>query len=168
MLEEIRDASVQNKEKCASCHLKFVCAGGSPCSSHFASLANQGRSDLRAAEPYCETFMDLTHDMLWELGLAGVDGRAPAGEYAAPRLFNAMDGAGAHCARPNTKAIDRAFEVGSYHCVCVLESDVPEGAPIVRQNLCGRRPAGAGGEFRRHRSRLRRIVAADGEPGPRS
>ncbi len=37
----------------------------------------------------------------------------------------------AHCARPNTKAIDRAFEVGSYHCVCVLESDVPEGAPIV-------------------------------------
>ena len=131
VLEEIRGASVQNKEKCASCHLKFVCAGGSPCSSHFASLANQGRSDLRAAEPYCETFMDLTHDMLWELGLAGVDGKAPAGEYPAPRLFNAMDGAGAHCARPNTKAIDRAFEVGSYHCVCVLESDVPEGAPIV-------------------------------------
>ena len=131
VLEEIRGASVQNKEKCASCHLKFVCAGGSPCSSHFASLANQGRSDLRAAEPYCGTFMDLTHGMLWELGLAGVDGKAPAGEYPPPRLFNATDGAGAHCARPNTKAIDRAFEVGSYHCVCVLESDVPEGAPIV-------------------------------------
>jgi radical SAM protein with 4Fe4S-binding SPASM domain len=131
VLEEIRGASVQKKEKCASCHLKFICAGGSPCSSHFASLANQGRSDLHAAEPYCETFMDLTHDMLWELGLIGVDAKAPAGKYAAPRLFNAMDGAGAHCAGPNTKAIDRAFEVGSYHCVCVLESDVPEGAPNV-------------------------------------
>ena len=40
-----------------------------------------------------------------------------------------MDGAGAVCARPNTKAIDRAFEVGSYHCTCVLESDVAEGVP---------------------------------------
>ena len=49
------------------------------------------------------------------------------GGYAPACLFNAMDGAGAHCARPNTLATDRAFEVGSYHCVCVLESDVAEG-----------------------------------------
>ena len=76
VLEEIRAASVQNKEKCADCHLKFLCAGGSPCSSHFASLAHQGRSDLRAAEPYCETFLELTHDMLWELGRAGLETRA--------------------------------------------------------------------------------------------
>src|SRR5262249_13060551 len=45
----------------------------------------------------------------------------------APRLYNAMEGAGARCARPNTVPIYRAFEVGSYHCVCVLESDVEEG-----------------------------------------
>jgi len=131
VLEEIRAASVQNKENCAGCHLKFICAGGSPCSSHFASLANQGRSDLRAAEPYCDTLKDVTHDMLWELGLAGVGERATTGAYEAPRLFNAMEGAGAVCAHPNTRAIDRAFEVGSYHCVCVLESDVAEGAPIL-------------------------------------
>jgi radical SAM protein with 4Fe4S-binding SPASM domain len=131
VLEEIRAASVQNKENCAGCHLKFICAGGSPCSSHFASLANQGRSDLRAAEPYCDTLKDITHDMLWELGLAGVGQRPAAKAYETPRLFNAMEGAGAVCAHPNTRAIDRAFEVGSYHCVCVLESDVAEGAPIL-------------------------------------
>jgi radical SAM protein with 4Fe4S-binding SPASM domain len=130
VLEEIRGISVQNKDKCAGCHLKFICAGGSPCSSHFASLANQGKSDLRAAEPYCQTFMDLTHDMLWELGLAGVSETAAAGKYVAPRVYNAMDSAGSLCARPNTRAVDRAFEVGSYHCVCVLESDVQEGAPV--------------------------------------
>ncbi len=124
VLEEIRGVSVQNKDKCAGCHLKFLCAGGSPCSSHFASLANQGKSDLRAAEPCCQTFMDLTHDMLWELGLAGVTETAQAGKYEPPRIYNAMDGAGAHCMRPNNQAVDRAFEVGSYHCVCVLESDV--------------------------------------------
>jgi radical SAM protein with 4Fe4S-binding SPASM domain len=130
VLEEIRAASVQNKEKCADCHLKFLCAGGSPCSSHFASMAHQGRSDLRAAEPYCETFLELTHDMLWELGLAGLDGAPAAAAYEPPRLYNAMEGAGAACARPNTKAIDRSFEVGSYHCTCVLESDVAEGMPV--------------------------------------
>ena len=129
-MRQIRGVSVQNRENCSDCHLKFLCAGGSPCSSHFASLATRGKSDLRAAEPYCDTFMELTHDMLWELGSAGVPARKNGGAYDPPRLHNAMDGAGAHCARPNTVAFDNAFEVGSYHCVCVLESDVEEGKAI--------------------------------------
>ena len=71
----------------------------------------------------------------WELGLAGVETRIMSNGYEAPRLYNAMEGAGAKCARPNTTAVDRAFEVGSYHCVCVLESDVAEGVafkPVVK------------------------------------
>jgi radical SAM protein with 4Fe4S-binding SPASM domain len=130
VLEQIRAASVQNKEVCSDCHLKFLCAGGSPCSSHFASLATRGRSNIQAAEPYCETYIDLTHDMLWELGTAGIPANGTGGGYEAPRLYRAMDGAGAHCARPNTVATDHAFEVGSYHCICVLESDVDEGASL--------------------------------------
>jgi radical SAM protein with 4Fe4S-binding SPASM domain len=127
-LDQVRNVSVQNRELCSDCHLKFLCAGGSPCSSHFASLATRGKSDLHSAEPYCETFMDATHAMLWELGLAGVPANGGNGGYEAPRLYNAMEGAGSQCARPNTIARNRAFEVGSYHCVCVLESDVAEGA----------------------------------------
>ena len=125
-------------EQCSDCHLKFLCAGGSPCSSHFGSLATKGKGDFRAAEPYCETFMGLTHDMLWELGLAGVTTAAQSNSYQPPQVYNAMEGAGAKCARPNTTPVDRAFEVGSYHCVCVLESDVEEGvafkpiSPIVQ------------------------------------
>jgi radical SAM protein with 4Fe4S-binding SPASM domain len=130
ILDEIRGTTVQARENCAGCHLKFICAGGSPCSSHFASLATRGKSDIRAAEPYCETYKQLTHDMLWELGLAGAGAVAADGTYEAPRLINCMDGAGAHCARPNTVAVDGAFEVGSYHCVCVLEGDVQEGVAI--------------------------------------
>ncbi len=130
VLDQVRGVSVQNREKCSDCNLKFLCAGGSPCSSHFASLATRGKSDLHAAEPYCETFLDLTHDMLWELGTAGMpEGTAGSG-YQPPQLYGAMEGAGAVCARPNTVAIDRAHEVGSYHCVCVLESEVPEGAVV--------------------------------------
>jgi radical SAM protein with 4Fe4S-binding SPASM domain len=130
VLEEIRATSVQTRENCASCHLKFICAGGSPCSSHFASLATRGRSDIRAAEPYCATYDELTHEMLWELGTAGVETIATGSGYAPPRLFNCMDGAGAKCARPNTVATDHAFEVGTYHCVCVLEGDVEEGVAL--------------------------------------
>lgn len=131
VLGQVRDVSVQTREKCSDCHLKFLCAGGAPCSSHFASLATRGKSDLRAAEPYCETFLEVTHDMLWELGTAGVPADRPTADgYQAPRLFGSMEGAGAVCARPNTVPIDRAHEVGSYHCVCVLESDVAEGAVV--------------------------------------
>jgi tRNA 2-thiouridine synthesizing protein A len=130
VLEQIRDVSVQNREKCSDCHLKFLCAGGAPCSSHFASLATRGKSDLRAAEPYCDTFLELTHDMLWELATEGLPQRPAGNGYEAPQVIGAMEGAGAVCARPNTVAIDRAHEMGSYHCVCVLESDVPEGSPV--------------------------------------
>lgn len=91
VLDQIRDVSVQNREKCSDCHLKFLCAGGSPCSSHFASLATRGRSDLHSAEPYCETFLDLTHDMLWELGTAGLPRLASGNGYEPPQLFGAME-----------------------------------------------------------------------------
>ncbi|HWQ13207.1 MAG TPA: PqqD family peptide modification chaperone [Roseiflexaceae bacterium] len=139
VLREVRAASVQQKEICNGCHLKFLCAGGSPCSSYFGSLATRGKGDFLAAEPYCETFMDLTHDMLWEqarpdVGFSmlavGLPNAPIHGQYAAPVLYKAMEGQGAHCMRPNTVAIDRAFEVGGYHCVCVLEPDVAEGAAL--------------------------------------
>ncbi len=130
LLSELRSASVQQRELCNDCHLKFICAGGSPCSSYFGSLATRGKGDFLAAEPYCESFMDITHDMLWEQATAGIRTTNTDGKYLAPMLYNAMEGQGAQCMRPNTVATDRAFEVGSYHCVCVLEPDVAEGVAM--------------------------------------
>jgi radical SAM protein with 4Fe4S-binding SPASM domain len=131
LLQEVRRASVQQKEVCNDCHLKFICAGGSPCSSYFGSLATRGKGDFLAAEPYCETFMDQTHDMLWEQATQDIEiSNTRNGEYATPVLYSAMEGQGARCMRPNTVATDRAFEVGSYHCVCVLEPDVGEGVAM--------------------------------------
>jgi radical SAM protein with 4Fe4S-binding SPASM domain len=130
LLQEVRRTSVQQRELCNDCHLKFICAGGSPCSSYFGSLATKGKGDFLAAEPYCETFMDLTHDMLWEQATAGIRTVNNTGQYHAPLLYNAMEGQGAKCMRPNTVAKDRAFEVGAYHCVCVLEPDVEEGVAM--------------------------------------
>ena len=130
ILEEIRRASVQQRELCNDCHLKFICAGGSPCSSYFGSLATRGKGDFLASEPYCETFMDITHDMLWEQATAGIRTVNNDGVYQSPLVYNAMEGQGAVCMRPNTVATDRAFEVGSYHCTCVLEPDVAEGVAM--------------------------------------
>jgi radical SAM protein with 4Fe4S-binding SPASM domain len=150
LLQEVRRASVQQKEVCNDCHLKFICAGGSPCSSYFGSLATRGKGDFLAAEPYCTTFMDQTHDMLWEqampdfgfsiadvgLDAEAIQNRVPRrGESkiqndTPPTLYKSMEGQGAHCMRPNTVATDRAFEVGGYHCVCVLEPDVAEGVAM--------------------------------------
>ncbi len=128
ILQEIRANSVQHREGCNECHLKFLCGGGTNCSSYFDSLATRGKGSFQAAEPYCETYMDLTHDLLWEQATQGV-GPIPAG-YAAPAIYNAMEGQGAVCARPHTTATDSAFEVGSFHCACVLQGDVADGLKV--------------------------------------
>ncbi|HMA34134.1 MAG TPA: PqqD family peptide modification chaperone [Chloroflexia bacterium] len=128
ILQEIRANSVQHRAGCNECHLKFLCGGGTSCSSYFDSLATRGQGSFQAAEPYCETFMDLTHDLLWEQASQNV-GAPPAG-YQAPTIYNAMEGQGAVCARPHTRATDSAFEVGSFHCACVLQGDVADGLQV--------------------------------------
>jgi TusA-related sulfurtransferase len=79
-------------------------------------------------EPYCETYMDLTHDLLWEQASHGVKA-IPMG-YSAPVIYNAMERQGAACAKPNTAVLDSAFEVGSFHCACVLQADVADGLKV--------------------------------------
>lgn len=128
ILKEIRAGSVQKREGCSDCHLKFLCGGGTNCSSYFDSLATRGKGSFMAAEPYCETYMDITHDLLWELASDGV-GPLPSG-YAAPIIYNAMEGEGAACSRPHTNTLDHAFEVSSFHCACVLQGDVADGLKV--------------------------------------
>jgi radical SAM protein with 4Fe4S-binding SPASM domain len=128
ILQEIRANSVQRREGCNECHLKFICGGGTNCSSYFDSLATRGKGSFQAAEPYCETFMDLTHDLLWEQASQRVR-NIPEG-YSAPIIYNAMEGQGAACAKPNTATLDSAFEVGSFHCACVLQADVADGMKV--------------------------------------
>lgn len=128
ILQEIRANTVQRREGCNECHLKFICGGGTNCSSYFDSLATRGKGSFQAAEPYCETFMDLTHDLLWEQASQRV--RSVPQGYSAPVVYNAMEGQGAACARPNTNTLDSAFEVGSFHCACVLQSDVADGMKV--------------------------------------
>ncbi len=128
ILQEIRANSVQHREGCNECHLKFICGGGTNCSSYFDSLATRGKGSFQAAEPYCETFMDLTHDLLWEQASQGV-GMISKG-YSAPVIYNAMEGQGAACAKPNMTVLDSAFDVGSFHCACVLQADVADGMKV--------------------------------------
>lgn len=128
ILQGIRDNSVQKREGCSDCHLKFLCGGGTSCSSYFDSLATRGRGSFQAADPYCETFMDMTYDLLWELASENV-GKSPSASDTA-QLFHAMEGEGALCSRPHTRELDSAFEVGSFHCSCVLQEDVEEGRKV--------------------------------------
>ncbi|HET9493157.1 MAG TPA: PqqD family peptide modification chaperone [Chloroflexia bacterium] len=128
ILQEIRANSVQHREGCNECHLKFICGGGTNCSSYFDSLATRGKGSFQAAEPYCETFMDLTHDLLWEQASQGVKS-IPRG-YSSPVIYNAMERQGAACAKPNMAVLDSAFEVGSFHCACVLQADVADGMKV--------------------------------------
>ena len=125
VLQALRETSVQNREGCSECHLKFLCGGGTGCSAWLNSLATEGRGSFQAAEPYCETYMDMTYDLLWQEATPEHPSTS-----ALPKIHRSMEGEGAECARPYTRALDRSVEVGSFHCSCVLQADVDEGKRV--------------------------------------
>ncbi len=75
-----------------------------------------------APDPYCESYMDLFEDILWELAQPtqvnsgeSTDGR--------PQLFASMDAVLPACAASDVKVTNAAFEVAGFHCTCVLATE---------------------------------------------
>ena len=58
-------------------------------------------------------------ELMWELATAGIDRI----EDSLPVLYRAMGNELQSCALDGNKVIDAAFEVGTYHCACVLAMD---------------------------------------------
>jgi radical SAM protein with 4Fe4S-binding SPASM domain len=125
IMNRCRNNSVIDKQECRECYLRFFCGGGCTSHSFYASEVDTGKGSISAVDPYCSTYKSLLEDILWDLATEGIVENNGTG-YEAPLVYNAMDhklpghfGAG-------IKSTDKNFEVGCYHCSCVLSVDVED------------------------------------------
>jgi len=120
-----RALSVQDKAECRECYLEYFCGGGCTAHSYYASEVDTGKGAVTALDPYCSTYKSLFEDIIWELASEGVTPENGKG-YTPPVVYNAMDSKLPGHLGNGIKSIDKNFDVGCYHCSCVLSVDVED------------------------------------------
>ncbi len=131
-----RKNSVQDKPECRECYLEYFCGGGCTSHSFYASEADTGKGSITAPDPYCSTYKSLFDDIIWELASEGVVAQDVKG-YSTPLVFNAMDVKLPGHFGKGIKSIDKKFEVGCYHCSCVLSVDVEDDEEVCKPEIKG-------------------------------
>ncbi|MBI5410246.1 MAG: methyltransferase domain-containing protein [Nitrospirae bacterium] len=131
-----RANSVHNKPACRDCYLEFFCGGGCTSHSYYASEVDTGKGSVTARDPYCLTYKALFEDIIWELASEGVPAQDGKG-YSAPLVYNAMDSKLPSHLGAGIKPLDKKFEVGCYHCSCVLSVDVEDDEEVCKPEIKG-------------------------------
>ncbi|GBD96858.1 MAG TPA: methyltransferase domain-containing protein [Nitrospirae bacterium] len=131
-----RNNSVQDKPECRDCYLEYFCGGGCTSHSYYASEVDTGKGSITARDPYCSTYKSLFEDIIWELASEGVTPQNGKG-YISPLVYNAMDAKLPGHLGKGIKSIDKNFEVGCYHCSCVLSVDVEDDEEVCKPEIKG-------------------------------
>ncbi len=136
VMDRGRENSVQDKAECRECYLEYFCGGGCTSHSYYASEVDKGKGSITAVDPYCSTYKSMFEDIIWELASEGVAPQNGKG-YMAPLVYNAMDSKLPGHLGAGIKSIDKNFEVGCYHCSCVLSVDVEDDEEVCKPEIKG-------------------------------
>lgn len=118
----IRENSLQKRVGCNSCFLKFFCGGGCFAQSYFNYEITQGYGCIMAPDPYCAAYKSQLMELMWEAATP-----EPVEKInSRPALYRHMGNEVPECASGSNKVLDAAFDVGTYHCSCVLAVEVKE------------------------------------------
>lgn len=115
----IRNNSVQKRVGCNSCYLKFFCGGGCYAQSYFNYEMNTGEGCIMAADPYCDAYKSQLTELMWQMAMPKPQEKTEN----KPVLYRQMESTLPGCAIDGNKVLDAAFDVGTYHCSCVLAMD---------------------------------------------
>ncbi|TNF53439.1 methyltransferase domain-containing protein [bacterium] len=137
VMENGRANTVQMKNGCSTCDLKFFCGGGCTSHSFYASEVDTGKGSVLARDPYCSTYKELFKDIMWELASEGVVASDNGRDYSPPLVYNAMDAKLPAYLRSSSKSIDKSVDVGCYHCSCVLSVDVEDDEEVCKPEIKG-------------------------------
>ena len=139
MSKAFRSATLQNKEKCRECHIKFICGGGDIEHSFFYSEngfkleADRFPEDvgIHALDPYCDLHKEITKDVIFELADARKKMQERKTGFSAPTVLRSM-GDGAEVCGADEQVAD-SQSVYTLHSNCVLSFDVDKPRSIVRE-----------------------------------
>lgn len=119
----VRENSVQKRVGCNSCYLKFICGGGCFAQSYYHYEMTTGTGCLMAPDPYCEVYKSLITELMWDMAMPSHREK----KEDKPTLYKNMENIMPGCAADGNKVIDSAFDVGTYHCSCVLAMETSGG-----------------------------------------
>ncbi len=134
-----RNATLQNKDKCRKCHIKYVCGGGDIEHSFFYS-ENGSRLEtdkfpenvgIHALDPYCELHKEITKDVIFELAEVRKKMQDRKTGFSAPVILRSMGEGAAVCGADQQVADPQS--VHTLHSNCVLSFDVDKPRSIVRE-----------------------------------
>ncbi|MCR4289960.1 MAG: radical SAM protein, partial [Candidatus Scalindua sp.] len=139
MSKAFRNATLQNKEKCKECHIKFICGGGDIEHSFFYSEngfkletdkfpENVG---IHALDPYCDLHKEITKDVVFELAEVRKKMQERKTGFSAPTVLRSMGDGAAVCGADEQVADSQS--VYTLHSNCVLSFDVDKPRSIVRE-----------------------------------
>ncbi len=140
-----RNATLQNKEKCRECHIKFICGGGDIEHSFFYSengfkLENGNfpkNVGIQALDPYCDLHKEIVNDVIFELAESRKKFLDRKTGFSAPVVLRSMgEGAvvcGAEDQNPQPTTYNPQPNVRTLHSNCVLSFDVDKPRSIVRE-----------------------------------
>ena len=151
-----RNATLQNKEVCNKCHLKFICGGGDIEHSFFYSPNGYNPEDssfpknrgVHALDPYCELHKELINDIIFELAESRANIVNRNTGFNAPVVLRSMgEGAidcgavTANCEKDNSESTFESdtfkpiipLNVRTLHSNCVLSFDVDKPRKAVRE-----------------------------------
>ncbi len=137
VMARCRENSIQDKQECSSCELKFFCGGGCTSHSYYASEVDTGKGSISARDPYCSTYKTLFEDVMWDLASEGIASRDNGTGYVTPLVYNAMDAKLPGHLGAGVKRIDDSVDVGCYHCSCVLSVDVEDDEEVCKPEIKG-------------------------------
>jgi 7,8-dihydro-6-hydroxymethylpterin dimethyltransferase len=139
MSKAFRNATLQNKDKCKECHIKFICGGGDIEHSFFYSEngfkletdkfpTNVG---IHALDPYCDLHKEITKDVVFELAQVRKKMQERKTGFSAPTVLRSMGDGAAVCGADQQVADSQS--VYTLHSNCVLSFDVDKPRSIVRE-----------------------------------
>lgn len=115
---EMRDATVERKPICRTCHLKFLCGGGDLEHGYWSSPASarDGRGgSFLGHDPYCDLYKGLAADALADLAERGRASVQPRSGFDRPVVMRGMGEETLH---------DEDAIVRTTHSACVLSEEV--------------------------------------------
>jgi hypothetical protein len=72
-----------------------------------------------APDPYCEAYKSQIMELMWQMATPKAEEKVENN----PTLYRQMESTLPGCAIGGNKVLDAAFDVGTYHCSCVLAMD---------------------------------------------
>jgi radical SAM protein with 4Fe4S-binding SPASM domain len=139
MSKAFRNATLQNKNKCKECHIKFICGGGDIEHSFFYSEkgfkldTDKFPADvgIHALDPYCDLHKEITKDVIFELAETRKKMNERKTGFSSPTVLRSMGEGAAVCGADEQAAGSQS--VYTLHSNCVLSFDVDKPRSIVRE-----------------------------------